>query len=301
MTSTLGDTNMDAVGLDLTTAKGKTTLWVNSERVDECVAYYLTHPIDTLGVSPMRGYARKDIDFLREHPKVTALTLVSPATGDFDLAPVRSLHSLRSLTVSAPLLLPLGEFEHLESARGVWHPSLDLLGCKHLRILALTGYKPKSRDLTGLPELPALRELALVQTNVESVQGIRVFQQLRRLELAYATKLQELSELDQLTHLEELHCEKCGNLRLESLTALKGLRSLRLNFCGEIPTLKFLDDMPGLEEFRFVNTNVVDGDLRPLLRLKWAGFLPKKHYSHTPEQVDAILRPKGGGAIPRVE
>ena len=43
--------------------------------------------------------------------------------------------------------------------------------------------------------------------------------------------------------------------------------------------------MPKLEDFRFVDTNVIDGDLSPLIRLKYAGFFDKKHYSHTREQI----------------
>jgi hypothetical protein len=71
---------------------------------------------------------------------------------------------------------------------------------------------------------------------------------------------------------------------------MKTLRVLRLNECGEIPSLALLDELPALEEFRFVDTNIADGDLRPVLRLKRVGFLRKKHYSHTPEEVDAIIR-----------
>jgi hypothetical protein len=64
---------------------------------------------------------------------------------------------------------------------------------------------------------------------------------------------------------------------------------LRFNHCGETPNVKPIESMAALEEFCFVNTNVADGDLRPLLRLRSVGFLPKKHYSHTPEEINRLI------------
>jgi protein phosphatase 1 regulatory subunit 7 len=55
---------------------------------------------------------------------------------------------------------------------------------------------------------------------------------------------------------------------------------LAFNKCGEIPSLSFLDDLPALESFSFVDTNIADGSLAPCLRLRFAGFLDKRHYSH---------------------
>ena len=182
---------------------------------------------------------------------------------------------------------------------GFGTPSFDSQGAWGLNV-SLNGYKTKSGNLKDFPSLPMLVDLGLIQANICSLEGISRFGALKRLELAYLSKLQWLDELAQLP-LEVLDCQNCKKLqRHEVVRELNSLRVLMFNDCGEIPTLSFLNEMPNLEEFRFVNTNIIDGSLRPLLRLKWVGFLPKKH-SHTPEQLDAILRPKGGSAISRIQ
>jgi len=43
--------------------------------------------------------------------------------------------------------------------------------------------------------------------------------------------------------------------------------------------------MPALESFAFVGTKVLDGDMTPAIRLKYAGFDDKRHYSHTIDEV----------------
>ena len=58
---------------------------------------------------------------------------------------------------------------------------------------------------------------------------------------------------------------------------------LSLNNCAEISSLKFIQKMKSLEDLRFVKTNVKDGDLSYCEGLKYVGFLPKRHYSHKPE------------------
>ena len=50
--------------------------------------------------------------------------------------------------------------------------------------------------------------------------------------------------------------------------------------CGEIPALAFLNKLMELESFSFLGTDIIDGDLTPCLRLKFAGFLDKRHHSH---------------------
>lgn len=287
---------------DVRTIAGKTTLSVDSKNLNRCLEYYRDNSIDFLEVNPMRGFTGKNLDFLTDYPFVRGLTIVSPVSGDFPLDPVLSLRDLRELTVSAPLLLPLGELPRLEVVRGVWHSKLDLTKCETLRVLDLSGYKPKSKDLTELPSTLNIRELILVQPAISSLQGISRLQRIESVDLAYASKLRTLSELELLPSLQTLHCQKCSKLDdILEVSNLKNLRSLRLTDCGSIPSLGFLERMPHLEEFRFVNTNVLDGDLSPLLRLKWVGFLPKRHYSHTPQQIDDVLRLRGGGAIARIE
>jgi protein phosphatase 1 regulatory subunit 7 len=93
------------------------------------------------------------------------------------------------------------------------------------------------------------------------------------------------------TWVETLHIETCSSIQdFAALAKCKSLRRLRYINCGVIGSLAPLRDFKALEEFRFVKTNVLDGDMTPLMSLKSIGFENKRHYSHTPEQIDAAIR-----------
>ncbi|MDE7303291.1 MAG: hypothetical protein K2N60_08260, partial [Oscillospiraceae bacterium] len=57
----------------------------------------------------------------------------------------------------------------------------------------------------------------------------------------------------------------------------------------DIDSLDFILDMPKLREISFVNSNIIDGDMTPLLKhspkLEFVGFNNKRHYSHLWEDV----------------
>jgi hypothetical protein len=280
--------------------EGARTLWVDSSRIEACMKYYYAEGIEYLGINQMRAYALGDIEFLRSYPDVTGLMLVAPSGFRYDIGPVGALRQLKSLVLPTPEPLALAQFVDLQEFIGVWHPKLDLVGCNSLKHLRLREFKSKNADLSGFPALPSLRDLGIVQSSLASLKGISQFGALRRLELAYLTKLETLDGIDGVRSLERLECEKCRKLkRHEMVQQLKHLRVLRFFDCGVISNLKFIAQMPALEEFRFVKTEISDGDLTPLLRLKSVGFLAKKGYSHSPEQMDAILRPRGGSAVVR--
>jgi len=287
---------------DVWTVYGRTTLHVDSDRIEECMKYYREMKIDSLCVNPVRGYRVNNLEFLRDYVEdIKELTIVAPWAFQFDLSPVLTLSNLQSLTLSDTEPLPLNEFPQLKKFYGYWHKELNLDGCEKLELLSLSRYKSKTKDMTEFPELPSLIDLELVQTTLTSFAGISRLQRLRRLELAYLTKLETLDDVLDLPGLQVLDVLTCKKIKnAANIRALKKLRTFKLNDCGEIPTLNFINDMPALEEFRFVDTNVLDGDLTPLLKLKWVGFLNKKHYSHTSEELDAILRPKGGSAVVRL-
>ncbi len=293
---------MTAAPFDIEAIAGVTRLWVDSDRIEECVRHFRSAGLDFLGINPLRGYRRRDVEFLRDHPELTGLHVVPPPEG-FELSPLAEVRALKRLIVSSESPeLRLDAFPALVEFRGVWTARLKLEAAERLETLHLRGYKAKSGDLTAFPALPALTELGLVQANLTSLLGISRSAALRRVELAHLKKLGSLHDLEKLGALEELTCETCTKLGdVETLRSLKQLRSLKLNGCAELPSLRFLDELPRLEEFRFVGTNVADGELRPLLRLQRVGFLPKRHYSHTPEELDALLRPRGGSAVPRLE
>ena len=93
-----------------------------------------------------------------------------------------------------------------------------------------------------------------------------------------------MSPVSKCDLLEELHLE---NLKSANVPLIAGARSLRKMKMGGmtpnnivVPSLKFLNELPKLEWFTFVEANVLDGDLTPCLRLKHAGTYPdRRHYN----------------------
>ena len=286
---------------DIETINGKTRMFLDSDKIKECLDSFRSKDIECLVISPARGYRLRDLAFLEQHSYISNIVIVFPPSGEFDISAIAALAGLQSLTVSAEIDFSLNKFPKLEIFRGYWRPNLGLLGCSKLKILSLNGFNPKTKDLTGFPELESLSELSLIRSNIASTRGVCRLKNLTKIELSYVPKIEVLEELDKLHNLEAVYCENCKQLRhSESLSWLKQLKSLKLIRCGKINSIAFLRTLPGLEEFRFVGTEVADGDLSPLLNLKWVGFDNKRHYSHTDVDLDMILRKKGGGAVARL-
>ena len=165
-----------------------------------------------------------------------------------------------------------------------WWPKLhfgELLAS--LQILVLSNYSSPSGDLTGLPEIPKLTDLDLMQSRKLTLSGIERYPHLTRFAAAYLPGLTDISPLSAfesgvMESLEFQDCPKIANH--DEVKVIRSLKRLAFNRCGEIPSLDFLNELKALESFSFVGTNIVDGNLTPCLRLGFVGFLDNRHYSH---------------------
>src|SRR6202012_2428067 len=98
-------------------------------------AYYEAQGIDDLAISPPRGYRAPDLSPLRGRSEIRALTIVSPPAYDFDLAPLVGLPTLRQLTVSFAIHVPLSSWPALTVFRGDWSKELQLEQARELHTL----------------------------------------------------------------------------------------------------------------------------------------------------------------------
>ena len=105
-----------------------------------------------------------------------------------------------------------------------------------------------------------------------------------------------LSDVELLAILLRTGIQGKGVLQMaEELLQLKNLKVLRLNACGTIDNLDFLENFPNLIDFRFVDTNILDGNLKPILEhptIRTVGFLNKKHYNYKDEKIKLELENK---------
>jgi hypothetical protein len=259
-------------------------IFIESDRIDACMDYALRNHGGRIAITALGGFKLPDLSFLSRFPWVEELNIQHADM--IDISGVSALARLRSLLISGKAKQPLdlANFPHLRELRIQWWPKLRLGDAlTSLRALTLSHYSPASNDLSGLPEMPHLEELDLVQSQNPTLSGIDRYRSLKKVEVAYFPRLVDLSALSAFTNgvlgtLEFQRCPKLANH--DHVKVIRALKRLAFNSCGEISSLKFLDDLEALESFSFVHTNIVDGDLTPCLRLQFAGFFNKRHYSH---------------------
>jgi len=168
------------------------------------------------------------------------------------------------------------------------------------RYLLIRKYKMKG-DLSfdGLPTSDKLLYLELVSSNIKDFRAIEKFPALKRLDIEYCLKLESDSGIASLRNsIEILHINQSKKLSsIDEISQLSGLKGLWLNGCGALANIQFIRKMPNLLDFRFVNTNILDGDLTPIVEhptLKSVGFFNKRHYNYASKKIDDILSPKDG-------
>jgi hypothetical protein len=156
-------------------------------------------------------------------------------------------------------------------------------------------YKGLAFDL--LPKSDKLLYLDMSLANIKDFSGISKFKNLKRLELHRCIKLENDKGLGLLSeNLEFLHINLSKKFQFsKELLELKKLKVLCLNACGPIENLEFLSNFPNLIDFRFVDTNILDGNLNPILEhptIRTVGFLNKKHYNYKSEKLKTELENK---------
>jgi hypothetical protein len=160
---------------------------------------------------------------------------------------------------------------------------------------AMTFYfKHKGLSFDPLPKSDKLLYLEMNWANFKDLSGIGRFKNLKRLELHYCLKLENDKNISLLKDsLEFLHINQSKKFIPSSeLFELKNLKVLCLNACAPLDNLKFLSKFPSLIDFRFVDTNILDGDLSPVIKhpsIRTAGFLNKRHYNFTDKELKATL------------
>jgi Leucine-rich repeat (LRR) protein len=163
--------------------------------------------------------------------------------------------------------------------------------------VSLRGYSQKNSLLDTFPLSDEVLYLELSFSNLRAFNGIGRLPHIKRLELVHCYKIESDSGLEEVAgSLQQLHFLNSKQFKVgNGLKSLQNIEVLRLNSCSEIDDLDFLYDFPRLLDFRFVDTNVRSGDLSPLIKhqtLRSAGFMDKRHYNMTSEEVDRALESK---------
>ena len=166
-------------------------------------------------------------------------------------------------------------------------------------------FRSKSFDLEDFPADEAIQYLELELSNIHSFIGLSRFGRIKRLEAHYCLKLVSDDGLCGVKDsLEWLHINQSKKFSVgDELLSLHNLKVLCLNSCAPLADLEFLSAFPKLVDFRFVDTNVLSGDLTPIMKhptLCSVGFLNKRHYNIKEKEADDHFSKKEMAAVEKV-
>lgn len=236
-----------------------------------------------------------DLSFLEDFPLLLYLEVM-----DQDRINTRyldCLRNLRGLRLESPGAgIDFACFPELEVFMGDWHPdNHNLDQCRELRRLQVRKFNPRSQGLTDLSSIIRLEVLAITQTNIGSLIGLDALEDLRYLDVAYAPNLKSLKALASGgPAIRELSFDNAKNIESYTpIASISHLRRLKLSRCPPMQNLKWTAGLDQLDFFSFVETNVVDGDLSPLLKLpklRYVGTMGKRHYSHKMHALNELLK-----------
>lgn len=259
-----------------------TTVLIGKYNVQESIEYIQTHQIKRVEVTGY--YEESQIDFLRECPSIESLSLEGP-----NLKNLSGLYHLKELKIlsindTAPsLAIDFSQLTGLEGIYGTLPPKAAGIGSlRNLKRIRIWGYKPKGKDLKEFTELKALEDLELISSNITSLEGIQGSKKLYRLGLFRMRNLADISAIQQLSgNLKDLDIGSAKKIAdFSPIGKVQSLEYLALNNCGTIPSIRFITQLPLLKGVRLWDSTVEDGDVSPCLKLDYAYFTNKKHYSH---------------------
>lgn len=264
---------------------GGKAVWIDSDRLEACIEYFVRNRLVGVAISPLDGFKLRNVQFLARLPTLEHLTVLHSEM--IDVSAINGLRALRylQLTGKPDQRIDLANFPALCELKVQWWPRLNFNApLSVLRVLHLRGYRTQTEGLSALPALPSVEDLELVQCPIPTMTGIEQFSGLKRLGCYYLSKLKHIAPIAAGFHDKSLTVLECGHcpkiVDHDQVKVIKSLKVLHFNYCGKLATLHFLDDLPVLEDFRFVGTDVLDGDLQPCMRLKRVGFSQRRHYSH---------------------
>jgi len=266
---------------------------VTSKWSEEIKEYIKDNKIKGLYLNDARGWEGDNIEFLKELPELEYFKIIDYSIED--VSPVHYLKNIRILKIYTYCNTELNflEFPYLEDCGFEWRTrAKTIFKCKGLKKLFINCYKGK--DSKVFSNLKNLEELKLYTCPLPDIEGFGELRKLRHLDIAYFRKLTSLKGIEKLTEMKILELNTCRKIRrIDEIRYLKKLEELSLINMGEIESLKPIE---GLENLRAVifydDTNIVDGDLTPLTRLKKlesVAFMDRKHYKPRREYIERLL------------
>jgi len=254
---------------------------------DAYVKLLLDKNVQEIELNDGKGWCGENVDFLRLIPNLKSLILI-----DFSIKSIEAIHSLSELVkleISTYCKAPINfnAFPNLVECGFEWIKGSDsLFEASSIQKLFINTYDKKNSDVFS--KLFNLKELSILNSPIENIQGLSVLKDLKVLRLGNLKKVTSLQGLQNLHELEELEIQRCkGISAISEVLYLSKLKRLLLIDLGDITSIKGIENLTELNDFLFYeSTNIVDGDLLPITKLnslKKISYQNRKHYSHKRE------------------
>lgn len=280
-------------------------LTIDAQASKECAALWATGAFTQLHIGSYENPGLDRIDCLNDFSGITKLHVML-LEHRVDLSPLnKHAATLTEYFCNDELnpLLDARAFTALTSISQIWDAKLDLGDAAALRKLFLDRYAPGDKDLGALPAATHVNELGLLRPGVTSLAKLDRFPALEALRLTMAKSLTSVKDLSGCRGLRELEID--GGKKIQDLHATlsdcRRLERLVLMNVSDLQDVRFVEHMPALRWLNLMGTQVVDGDMTPLIehpKLEYVVFTSKKHFSHTEAQVRSIRAQRNGGPGP---
>lgn len=266
------------------------SLVIESSKLGKYIAYLKKNRLTKIDLTSNFGFKQNNIDFIADLDLTHIQLWDIDITDNTPLYTQKKLKDLRYTNVKTKTILDFSRFKKLNTLLISWDDRIRNIELnKSLKTLYINHYYPKEKNLSAFPLIPNLETLDITG-NIVNLKGLPNFRKLKKLRLDYCLKLESIKDVTILKNsLTYLYIGQSKKLKDHAVTTdLKNLETLCFNSCGEIKSLDFLRKLKKLKDFRFVDTNIKDGNLAPLVKhphLKHIAFNYARHFSHTEEEI----------------
>ncbi len=222
----------------------------------------------------------ESLNFLFEIPHIKYLYIV----GDIDYSPLYQLKKLKYLGISGSNEIYVNKIEGLESFTTAYpNNAKGIDEAKSLKSLELVGFYSTGnfKNLNILKNLNNIDTLLLGNINITTLEGIENLKNLKVIILEDMKKLETIEHLSFLgSNLKSLRIENCNKIKdFDSIKDLSELVFLCIDRVKLVPNLEFISNLKNLKSFVSDSSNVIDGNLTPLIYLEHVVIYPiRKHY-----------------------
>jgi hypothetical protein len=280
-------------------------LCVDAKHSMSCAKLWATGHYDQLCIAELENPGLQSIDFLSCFEHVTSVHILLDRK--VSLAPlIQHADTLAKFFCNDGLngLVDCRPFLSLESLGQKWQQGMKFASVyPRLVRLSFSGSLSKSRDLSVLPCAGNLEVLGLFQTSIENLHGIERYPELKEIFICQARKLHDISQIAELEHLKRVEFENCHHLAQGGMDwrQCRNLQKMLYMKCTALSDLQFIRSMPELRSLVIMDTNVLDGNMNPVLehpRLEHFACTSYRHFTHKEAQLMKILRKRKSENFP---